>query len=245
MGFRGDAMKVNTSELETLLEIQRDILAQRKLVAEANEIKGGREIDQVRERIATLSEAISDQRLKDEELQRDLKRLENDVELVENRLKKDNQRLNESSSSKDIAGIQAEIDSLRTRLSKLEDDELELLDEIELSKAELARLQSEHQAAEVELEEVKSGLRHKLASLKQDSDRLISEIQALKPQVSGELLELFEARLAKGIAVGRLMGSNCSACNMSLNSTAMGEISAIAGDELCSCPECGAILVRQ
>ena len=238
-------MKVNTSELETLLEIQRDILAQRKLVAEANEIRGGGEIDQVRDRIATLSEAISDQRLKDEELERDLKRLENDVELVENRLKKDNQRLNESSSSKDIAGIQVEIESLKSRLSKLEDDELELMDQVEVSKAELNRLQAEHQSAEAELEAAKSDLQQKLAALKQDSDRLISEIQSLKTQVAGELLELFEARLAKGIAIGRLTGSNCSACNMSLNSTAMSEISAVAEDELCSCPECGAILVRQ
>jgi predicted nucleic acid-binding Zn-ribbon protein len=237
-------MKVNTSELETLFEIQRDILAQRKLVAEANEIRGGGEIDQVRDRIATLSEAISDQRLKDEELERDLKRLENDVELVENRLKKDNQRLNESSSSKDIAGIQVEIESLKSRLSKLEDDELELMDQVEISKAELTRLQAEHQSAEAKLEVAKSDLQQKLAGLKQDSDRLISEIQSLKTQVAGELLELFEARLAKGIAVGRLTGSNCSACNMSLNSTAMSEISAVAEDQLCSCPECGAILVR-
>jgi predicted nucleic acid-binding Zn-ribbon protein len=237
-------MKVDPSELETLFEIQRDILAQRKLVAEANEIRGGGEIDQVRDRIATLSEAISDQRLKDEELERDLKRLENDVELVENRLKKDNQRLNESSSSKDIAGIQVEIESLKSRLSKLEDDELELMDQVEISKAELTRLQAEHQSAEAELEAAKSDLQQKLAGLKQDSDRLISEIQSLKTQVAGELLELFEARLAKGIAVGRLTGSNCSACNMSLNSTAMSEISAVAEDELCSCPECGAILVR-
>ena len=237
-------MKVNSSELETLLEIQRDILAQLKLVAEANEIRGGGEIDQVRDRIATLSEAISDQRLKDEELERDLKRLENDVELVENRLKKDNQRLNESSSSKDIAGIQVEIESLKSRLSKLEDDELELMDQVEISKAELTRLQAEHKSAEAELESTKSDLQQKLAELKQDSDRLISEIQSLKTQVAGELLELFEARLAKGIAIGRLTGSNCSACNMSLNSTAMSEISAVAEDELCSCPECGAILVR-
>lgn len=237
-------MKVNSSELETLFEIQRDILAQRKLVAEANEIRGGGEIDQVRDRIANLSEAISDQRLRDEELERDLKRLENDVELVENRLKKDNQRLNESSSSKDIAGIQVEIESLKSRLSKLEDDELELMDQVEISKAELTRLQAEHQSAEAELEAAKSDLQQKLAGLKQDSDRLISEIQSLKTQVTGELLELFEARLAKGIAIGRLTGSNCSACNMSLNSTAMSEISAVAEDELCSCPECGAILVR-
>ena len=237
-------MKVNTSELETLFEIQRDILAQRKLVAEANEIRGGGEIDQVRDRIATLSEAISDQRLRDEELERDLKRLENDVELVENRLIKDNQRLNESSSSKDIAGIQVEIESLKSRLSKLEDDELELMDQVEISKAELTRLQAEHLSAEAELEAAKSDLQQKLAGLKQDSDRLISEIQSLKTQVAGELLELFEARLAKGIAIGRLTGSNCSACNMSLNSTAMSEISAVAEDELCSCPECGAILGR-
>lgn len=244
MGLCGDAMKVNLSELEKLLEIQRDILAQRKLVAQANELKSGGEIDEVRERIATLSEAISDQRLKDEELERDVKRLENDVELVENRLKKDTQRLNESSSSKDIAGIQVEIESLKSRLERLEDDELELLDEVEISKAELSRLEAEHKAAEVELEEAKSNLQKRLAELKQDSDRLISEIQSLKPQIASDLLTLFESRLAKGIAVGRLTGSNCSACNMSLNSTAMSEISAVAEDELCSCPECGAILVR-
>ncbi|NCV37624.1 MAG: hypothetical protein EBW70_06385, partial [Actinobacteria bacterium] len=54
----------------------------------------------------------------------------------------------------------------------------------------------------------------------------------------------FDKKIQRGAAVGRLTGSSCSACNMNLNSTAMAEISRVPADELATCSECSAILVR-
>ena len=237
-------MKVNANELERLLQIQRDIFAQRKLVAQAGELKSGTEIDAAQAALSTISEQLSTQRIQDEELKRDLKKLENDVELVQKRLETDEKRLNESSSSKDIAGIQSEIEALKARRSRLEDEELELMEAIELSAAELSRLESAREQAEADLQLAKDSLQQQLGSLKEQSQVLVTQIEGLKGQVDTELLGVFEAKLVKGVGVGRLQGSACTACNMSLNSTAMSEVVAVPSDELCTCPECGAIMVR-
>ncbi len=72
----------------------------------------------------------------------------------------------------------------------------------------------------------------------------MSAIEDLKSKLAPELIELFDKKIQRGAAVGRLTGSSCSACNMNLNSTAMAEISRVPLDELASCSECSAMLVR-
>ena len=244
MGFCGDAVKATKDQLETLLEVQKSIYSQRAIVAKAKELTSSSAIENARAQLADVTGKLSEQRGRLEEVERDIRRLESDVELVEKRLQKDSERLNQSSNPKDIAGIEHEMESLKSRLSSLEDTELELMEQRDVAAQELEDLEKQRQEAEGAVEQTKAGIAQELESLKFQNEDLVKLINELKGTVPQELLAMFDKKLERGAAVGRLSGSSCSACNMSLNSTAMAEISRVPLDELATCTECSAMLVR-
>jgi uncharacterized protein len=58
------------------------------------------------------------------------------------------------------------------------------------------------------------------------------------------LLEIYEKKSLRGVAVGRLLNRECGACRMTIGATALAEIASTPRDELATCPDCQAILVR-
>lgn len=237
-------MKATNQQLEQLLEIQRLELDRRQLLARAQELSHGGEIERLRGELTALSESLSQARLSNEELRRDLKRQEGDLQVVLERVKKDKERLKQSFTPKDIAGIQHELETLARRQSELEDLELQVMQQLEDSDRELHEIDRSREQKEAELEVAKEQISAMLAELKAENQVLVSNLEKLRSEVDHELLELFDRKFAKGIAVGRLQASTCLACNMSLNSLAMSDLAKIAIDEIANCPECGAILVR-
>jgi predicted nucleic acid-binding Zn-ribbon protein len=94
-------------------------------------------------------------------------------------------------------------------------------------------LSSSEGANEAEIMKLRSGL-----------DLLTSSRAQQASRASTELLELYEKKAARGVAVGRLIGRECGACRISLGATALNEVQALPRDEIATCPECQAILVR-
>lgn len=237
-------MRASDQDLEQLIELQRIIFAQRKLLAQAQELSKGGVLEQLRLQLADLSESLSALRLENEELRRELKRQESDLELVEKRLKQDAERLNQSSNPKDITGIQHEIETLRKRKSDLEDLELEIMEQIESSDQKLHQTEIARDSKETEIEQARQQISIELAELKSENQDLSGQAEQIRKALNPDLVVLFDAKLSRGVAVGRLNGSSCSACNMSLNSQAMAEVAKVPSGEIANCPECSAILVR-
>ncbi|MTA89952.1 MAG: hypothetical protein F2536_03400 [Actinobacteria bacterium] len=245
MGLCGDAMKASAQQLEDLWQLQKLILDQRRLIAHAKQLSTGESLREQELRIVQLSELSRNQLMVVESVLAEKKRIESDLELVDKRIKTDQDRLNASSSTKDISGIQHEIDGLLQRKNMLEDTDLGILTDLDVQQQKLSALAKEKEAAEKELESSKSELRAQLESLKQENSNLNTEIEKLRSSFPPELLELFDKKLSKGTAVGRLVRSACNACNMNLNSTAIAEISNVPADQVALCPECAAIVIRQ
>jgi predicted nucleic acid-binding Zn-ribbon protein len=234
VGFCGDAVKASSEQLEQLWRLQKLILQQRRLVADAKSLSSGSSLQPLEAEITQLAELARNQLMTVEALQQEKKRIESDLDLVEKRIQTDQARMNASSSTKDISGIQHEIEGLEQRKSMLEDTEFGILNELDQQKGKLDELSNQKSATEQRLEEAKQSLRSQLEQ----------EIDSLRKQTPVELLELFDRKLAKGVAIGRLVRSACNACNMNLNSTAIADISGVPADEVAFCPECTAIVIR-
>ncbi|MFM1993460.1 MAG: hypothetical protein RL537_149 [Actinomycetota bacterium] len=244
MGFCGDAVKASVDQLEQLWQIQKLIFDQRRLVAEAKTLSSGQSLQETEREIGDLAELARNQLMRVESIQAEKKRIESDLSLVEKRIKTDQERLNSSSNTKDISGIQHEIDGLLQRKNMLEDTELGILNDLQEQNQVLANLQGLRSAAEQKLQQQRDELRGTLERMKADNEKLNREISSLRENTPTELLEVFDKKLLKGTAVGRLVRSACNACNMNLNSTAIAEISVVPLDEVAFCPECAAIVIR-
>ena len=237
-------MKVALEQLESLWSMQQLIIAQRRLVADAKELSSGEKPKPIEKRLQEINEDLRSHQLNHEQLEDDKRKIDSDLSMVEKRIASDEQKLKSSASPKDIAGFQHEIEGLKNRKSLLEDSELSLLDKLEESEKRLTGLRNQKAEVEAELEQSKSELSQTLGSMRDQNSKINQEISSIKSQLPSELIDAFERKLTKGNAVGRIVRSACTACNMNLNSTAMAELSNVPADELATCPECAAIVIR-
>jgi len=237
-------VKVALEQLESLWSMQQLIIAQRRLVADAKELSSGEKLRPIEKRLQEINEDLRSHQLNHEQLEDDKRKIDSDLSMVEKRIASDEQKLKSSASPKDIAGFQHEIEGLKNRKSLLEDSELSILDKLEESEKRLTDLRNQKAEVEAELEQSKSELSQTLGLMRDQNSKINQEISSIKSQLPSELIDAFERKLAKGNAVGRIVRSACTACNMNLNSTAMAELSNVPADELATCPECAAIVIR-
>ena len=237
-------MKANPEDQKRLLELVQLDLDLVKIAGEKAKLLAASEIQIASEKALALSDQLIDARNKAGALELELKRSETDLELVENRIAKDNQRLTTTSSAKDAQGIEHELTTLAKRKSELEDAELGILDELDQVRAELKAAESAKTAAEDELAALRAALTSRTADLDSKRAELMANRVALVELIDPELVAAYQQKADRTVAVGRLTGRECGACRISITATNLEEILALPADEITECPNCHAYLVR-
>jgi hypothetical protein len=238
-------MKIDPRQLPVLMVFNQQVFQIRKLEAEASRIAAGEEAEGIREALLLLSAQASQMLSNHEEIERDLRRSEGDLELVEARIAKDEQRLTQSADAKTITGIQHELVTLGKRKGELEEAQLLQMERVEDSKAVQNETSLRREGLQEDLKTATDEANRSLARVTLELSELRGLTDKNRSSIDSALVELFERLSKRGSAIGSLRGSTCGACNMNLTSTALGAIRAIAHDELATCPECSAILVRE
>jgi predicted nucleic acid-binding Zn-ribbon protein len=220
--------------------------------------------DQLRHRLAHLPERAAcdehDRRIADHdraqgalearraELQRDQKRIEDEVAGVEAKATEVDRTLYSGSvtSPRELQALQEELAALHRRQRQLEDRILELMEQIEPLDAELAA----GVAARAELEERRAELATALAQAERaitaELDAVLAEREAIAATVPADLLARYETLRAQlqGIAVAPLTGGSCGGCHLQLSAVELDRIRRQPPDALVTCEECGRLLVR-
>lgn len=180
-----------------------------------------------------------------DELQAEVTRAESDVQLVEQRLSRDTERLEQSSSVKDVQGLQHEIDTLRERLSVLEEVELEVMERLELAQKTLAEAEAETQRLEAELSVGITQRDTALADLDAETTALEASRASLVAELPADLVELYERQRQRyGVGASLLRAGISSASGVKLTESDLAEVRKAAEDDVVLCPDSNAILVR-
>lgn len=237
-------MKANLQDQQTLIAISEIDLALVKNRTDRAKLESSEAVQVANQRVFDLSDLLIDHRNRVGELELELKRSENDLELVETRIAKDRQRLANTSSAKDAQGIEHELESLAKRKSELEDLELNVMEQLEQARTQLESTSLEKQEAERELVEINRNFESQLKSIEEEHLELTDKHQKLVSILSVELAEVYRKKSSRSLAVGRLTGRECGACRISITATNLDEINALPADEIAECPNCQAFLVR-
>ena len=237
-------MKANLQDQKRLLELVQLDLDLVKNASDGAKLLAASDIQVASEKALALSDQLIDARNKVGDLELELKRSENDLELVENRIAKDNQRLSTTSSSKDAQGIEHELTTLAKRKSELEDAELGIMEELDKVRAELGAAEAAKSGAEAELGALREALASNTSALDSTRAELTAKRVALVGLIDPELAVAYQKKADRAVAVGRLSGRECGACRISITATNLEEIVALPADEIAECPNCQAYLVR-
>jgi predicted nucleic acid-binding Zn-ribbon protein len=237
-------VKANLQDQKRLLELVELDLNLVKNAGDRAKLLAATDIQIASEKTLSLSDQLIDARNRVGDLELELKRSENDLELVETRIAKDKQRLSTTSSSKDAQGIEHELTTLAKRKSELEDAELGIMEELDKVRAELSAAESAKSAAENELSSLRASLSSETTELDSKRAELVAKRVALVGLIDGELALAYQRKADRSVAVGKLTGRECGACRLSITATNLEEIVALPADEISECPNCQAYLVR-
>lgn len=180
-----------------------------------------------------------------EELQAELSRAENDVELVEKRIAKDQERSEHTSSAKDAVGLEHELASLRERLSVLEDVELEVMGRVEDAEKTLETCSAETTAAEGELDTARREAQRVREELVAEQTEWQQQRTDLVGGLPSDLVDLYERQRERyGFGASLLRARISEASGVTLTESDLQTIRQAPADEVLICPDSNAILVR-
>jgi uncharacterized protein len=236
---------VEQSSLLRLLDLQAEDSEIKHLNERRASLPEAARLAEVNDHLAELESDISIAKKQDDEIGREQNRLEGEIELVDQKIAKEEQRLFSGgvSNPKELSSLQAEVASLKKRKSGLEDQDLEVMEQKETSAGTLARLTDERD----QLSKEASELGAKVSELNAEIDTALQAHTAkrdeIAPDIPDDLLSLYEKiRAAKGgVGAAVLEAGTCQGCHTKLPQVEFEKIRAEGG--LQRCDNCRRILV--
>jgi uncharacterized protein len=205
------------------------------------------ELEQLAERSAKVADAMTMADTDLADLDRELGRAERDVDQVQVRITKDNQRLDagQVSNARELESLQSEVASLRKRQGDLEDVVLELMERRETAQSLRDGAASEAETVAAETATVTERRDKALADIDQQADKASAARAALVPVLPGDLLALYDKiRASSGRGAALLRHGQCGGCRETLSTVELNAVRAAAVDDLVRHEECGRILIR-
>lgn len=147
---------------------------------------------------------------------------------------------------RELQALQDEIGGLKRRISHLEDQEIEIMEQIEPLDGDLATLAGERAA----LDEKAAALRVQIAEAEVEIDGQLADVTRARSELAAgidpELLAEYETLRPQlgGIAIARLVGGSCGGCHLGLSAVEIDRIKKLPPEEPARCEECGRLLAR-
>lgn len=203
------------------------------------------------EALARELSALEDERLRAQvavdDLDRDIARLEKDVDQVRARKEKNENRLAAGSGpARELEALQHELTSLKRRQGDLEDSELELMEQRESAQAVLDGVQSRLVEARDKRDQVERRRDEVLNEIAKEEQFKTSARVPLANDLPADLVGLYEKikESSGGLGAALLTGGRCGGCRLDLAAGDKARIRAAAPDEVVRCEECRRIMVR-
>lgn len=236
------------SALDHLLELQANDTAADQLRHRRANLPEQAELQRLAAVVAEKRKAFVEPSQQRADLQRDQRRLEDEIATVSAKITSVDSQLYGGSmtSPKEAQALQADLESLNRRRSTLEDQVLELMEQIEPLDELLGAGEDAVAEIEAEAERVRITLAEHAEELDAEAAKVAAAREPLVAGVDADLLVEYERLrpLHGGVAVARLTGSTCLGCHISLAAAEVDQLRRQPADAIVHCPDCGCLLVR-
>jgi predicted nucleic acid-binding Zn-ribbon protein len=229
---------------ELLLEVAKLDVTVTRVGVELENAQRSEELDKLRTMLLATSESLLQAHATSENLSGEIKKINSDVELVEQRIARDLEKAKQVSSEREQKAVNQELESLKTRLTALEDSELSLMESLEVANAEIITITQKRTKLNQELE-TELSKQHGLAlTLSAQLSELNQKRDLAYGKLDEELQSLYARKALRGTAVAQTLGRDCSACRLSINAVQFEAMMAEPANHVPTCPNCDAMIIR-
>lgn len=182
------------------------------------------------------------------DLERSQAKFDSEIELVRQRRVRDEDRLSSGAitNPKDLSSLQHELGALDRRISTLEDEELEIMEQLEEAQSRLTAISAEVDRISAELEHETSARDAAVEVIDAEANSVRQVRDELVGQVPDDLRNLYDKVRAQhgGLGAAALRARRCEGCHLEINGADLRELADKPDDEVLRCPECSRILIR-
>jgi len=196
----------------------------------------------------SLFDQVRDARIVVDDLSAAQRKADADVEQVKTRRTRDRDRMDQGliTNPKDLERMQHELVSLERRISTLEDEELEVMEQLEDAQGLLDSLTAHVSAADERLALLVAGRDVRAVEIDADLAALQAERVPAVDGMPADLLALYEKLRTnrRGVGAAELRQRRCTGCQLSIDNAEIEVIRKAPSDLVIRCEECSRILVR-
>ena len=201
--------KLQLQQLVLLQNLDDEISEHNKLLAEVPTQIDTRcaELDEIKKVLATAQEEIK-------ALQDKRKAIESEVQGENDHMAKIKIKLPAVKTNKEYTAILSEVDSVKVKVSDLEDKELEVMEVLEEKHKAIPAIEKNCKEEDVLFQEYKAKKEGELSRMKQELDVYIAKREKLMEQVDKVMVQRYEkvAKSRGGQAVAPLRENICQGC---------------------------------
>ncbi|MDG4765049.1 C4-type zinc ribbon domain-containing protein [Solwaraspora sp. WMMD406] len=240
-------MKADPQAQRRLLDLQAIDTALAQLAHRRRTLPEHAELDARARELSALEDERVRAQVAVDDLDRDIARLERDIEQVRARKDKDQARLTLGSGpARELEALQHEMASLTRRQTELEDAELELMEQRETAQATLDEITGRIDTTRQRRADVEAARDKALAEIASEEAFKTSSRAPLANDLPADLVALYDKvrENSGGLAAALLRAGRCGGCRLELSATERSRIKAADPAEVVRCEECRRIMVR-
>jgi predicted nucleic acid-binding Zn-ribbon protein len=157
-------------------------------------------------------------------------------------LKRSRERLFEVKTNKEYQSILKEIENLEEKNSRMEDEIISLLEELDHFEKSVQDKEEELQVRRLRYDEEKKNMEAELQALEEELDVCVRKIADLKKDIPADVLRKYEQikSIGRGVAVASVWKEVCDGCHMSIPPQLYNQLQ--KSTALITCPNCNRII---
>jgi predicted nucleic acid-binding Zn-ribbon protein len=234
-----------SAPVSELLELQELDLTIDRLQARLEQLEAHGEITQARATLAEAEARLGELKLSLDAVTRDQRRLESDIDSMDRKIEAERTRLYDGSvaNPKELQSIEHEVQGIRGRKSRIEDQLIEQMERREELEGQLPPVEVEAALARERLAEIESTSARELVEVEQQLAKSLKERDEKVGDFDVDLLELYEGlrRQKKGVGAAALIDGVCQGCHQQLSPMYLDRLKRTEG--IRRCEHCRRILI--
>ncbi len=239
-------MKARPEDQKRLLELAAVDAEARQIAHRRKNLPERIEVERIEDERNGHRDAAATLDITLEDFDRDITKLEGEVDAVGRRAARNDERLASGGvPPRQLSEMQHENTSLARRRSELEEELLEVMEQREAVEHDRDRTGALIDRAEEQLADARRHLEEAEADLQTAEDRSAGQRAELVAGLPEDLLALYEReRTRTGIGAALLQARRCGGCRIELDRMEIARIAALDPDEVVHCDQCSTVLVR-
>jgi predicted nucleic acid-binding Zn-ribbon protein len=230
-----------TEQLALLIELQKTESTAGRIQARKRDLP--LQMEELEKEFGALCAGAEAEREQLEALRKRRREKDTQLQTAQETLKRTRERLFDVKTNKEYQSILKEIETLEAKNSRMEDEIISLLDELDHLETAMKTKDGELSVSRLRFEEQKAKLTQELNSLADELAVCLRKSDDFRAKIPAELLRKYEQikGVGRGLAVVSVWKEVCDGCHMSIPPQLYNELQK-SKTTLHTCPNCNRIL---